>query len=251
MIRPTREKAFGVACSLGLTGGRARLPDRVVVVSPHLDDAILSLGAAISHASRHGAQVTIATVFAGDPDSDEPAGEWDRRAGFATAGEAARARREEDARACALVGATPVWLPFGDLQYADGGGDAIVASVAAAAGGEPLLLPGFPLIHDDHRRIRRLLDEPLARQIAGVYTEQPYAAAWTGAPFAGPTPAPGLTPEPEAWRPLRAGLRDRRRKLAAVAAYASQLPLLGPVSRATLRYELRVGGETAAWKDGR
>ena len=39
------------------------------------------------------------------------AGGWDRRGGFATEGESARARREEDRRACAVLGATPVWLP--------------------------------------------------------------------------------------------------------------------------------------------
>ena len=98
---------------LGLRGGEP-LDGDVAVLSPHLDDAILSLGAAISGAR---GDVRVVTVFAGDPDSTLAAGEWDSRAGFRTVGEAARARREEDALACADVGARPVWLPFVDDQY--------------------------------------------------------------------------------------------------------------------------------------
>ena len=90
------------------------LEDRVVVVSPHLDDAAISLGAAIAFAARHGA---VLTIFAGDPESEAPAGGWDKRGGFGTEGDAARARREEDSMAFALLGAGVTWLPFGDEQY--------------------------------------------------------------------------------------------------------------------------------------
>ena len=73
---------------------KAHLEGDVVVVSPHLDDAALSLGAAIARARRIGAaRVVVLTVFAGNPESDLPAGGWDSRAGFATEGEASRARR--------------------------------------------------------------------------------------------------------------------------------------------------------------
>ena len=93
---------------------------RVAVLSPHLDDAVLSLGAAIARAVREGATVTIVTVFAGDVDSALPASNWDRLAGFATEGEAAAARRVEDATACALLGAEPRPLPFPDYPYVAG-----------------------------------------------------------------------------------------------------------------------------------
>ncbi len=50
---------------------------RVVVVSPHSDDAVLSLGAAIAAWARRGAEVEVLTVFALDPGSHAPAGGWD------------------------------------------------------------------------------------------------------------------------------------------------------------------------------
>jgi LmbE family N-acetylglucosaminyl deacetylase len=96
---------------------------QLVVVSPHLDDAVLSLGAAIASWTRLGRAVTVLTVLACDPSSPARAGGWDRRAGFATEGEAARVRREEDEEACTLLGAAPRWLPFGSSDYERHGAD--------------------------------------------------------------------------------------------------------------------------------
>jgi len=91
------------------------LRGRVVVVSPHLDDAVLSLGATIARAARAGAQVHALTVFAYG-DEDLPVAPWDAECGFRSAGHARSVRREEDARGCALVGAIPDWLPFYDVE---------------------------------------------------------------------------------------------------------------------------------------
>jgi LmbE family N-acetylglucosaminyl deacetylase len=242
-MRPTREKATGVARWLGLTGGRRSLEGSLTVVSPHLDDAVLSLGAAI--ASARG-PVTILTVLAGDADSNEPAGKWDRRAGFATAGEASRARRTEDERACAALRARPRWLAYGDDQYERGGSDdEIRAAVIEAAGTDTVLIPGFPLLHPDHRWVRELLDGvfPAARTI--LYAEQPYAALGSLRPGDN-YDVPG-TPRPEHWHPLTASLADRQRKLAACRKYETQLRLLGSMLGPMLRYELRFGGESATW----
>jgi LmbE family N-acetylglucosaminyl deacetylase len=211
---------------------KAALQGDVVVVSPHLDDAALSLGAAISRAARTGARVTILTVLAGDPGSNEPAGEWDRSCGFTTAAEAARARRREDELACRRLGARPVWLPYGDEQYERvTSDDEIRASVVEVARAGLVLLPGFPLTHDDHRWLHGLLADAFPRG-SGLYAEQPYAAL------------DGRSP-PEPWARLRAGLRDRRRKLAAFRAYTSQHEPLGKIVWPVLRYELRSGGESA------
>lgn len=247
-IRTTLRKAAGVARWLGLRGRRTPLGRKVVVVSPHLDDGILSLGAAISCAARKGADVTVLTVLAGDPTSTAPAGPWDSRAGFRTAGEAARARREEDAHACKLVGARAVWLPYSDHQYARGGDEADVrAAVLDAVGDADVILPGFPLLHEDHRWLRDVLESVVPAERVAVYTEQPYAASWTERPGLGPASDPGRYPQERAWQHLRAGLPDQLRKLRACLAYGSQLPLLGDgVLASILRYELRVGGETVA-----
>src|SRR3954452_17872248 len=106
-MRSSREKAAGAARWLGLGRRTALAEGEVVLISPHLDDAIFSLGAAVSYATRHGVKVTILTVLAGDPTLAAPAGDWDRQAGFETAGEASVARRAEDARACTILGARP------------------------------------------------------------------------------------------------------------------------------------------------
>lgn len=194
------------------------------MLSPHLDDAIFSVGATILRAARAGARVTVLTVFGGDPRSTTPAGPWDRQAGFATAGEATKARRREDERACALVSAAPIWLPFPDEQYAEGSDDGAVADAVARAadGADTLLMPGFPLSHADHLRLVRLvLERRLFRGRIVLYAEQPYALS------AGPVELPESLREllsgEARWHGSRVGYRDLARKLRASRAYATQL----------------------------
>jgi len=70
-----------------------RLLGRLVVVSPHLDDAVLSLGATLAHAVESGATVEVLTVFACALGSSAPTDDWDRKSGFTTEGQAAQQRR--------------------------------------------------------------------------------------------------------------------------------------------------------------
>src|SRR5687767_13979372 len=84
---------------------------KVAVISSHLDDAILSLGATIAGWTCRGRRVIVVTVLANDPDSPGGPSSWDQSAGFTTSKEAAQSRRGEDARACAILGADPEWLP--------------------------------------------------------------------------------------------------------------------------------------------
>lgn len=247
-MQATLRKAAGVARWAGLLGRRDSLGRHVVVVSPHLDDGVFSLGAAIACATRKGADVTVLTVLAGDPSSTAPAGSWDAGAGFATAGEAAAARRLEDEQACELVRARPVWLPFSDEQYARGGSEEeIRAAVVEAVGDADVVLPGFPLLHKDHAWLRRVLDDAFPAERASLYTEQPYAAEWSEQPGVdGAGPREGVPPA-AAWRRVGAAVPDQLRKIKACRAYRSQLPLIGDgVVKAILRYELRVGGEAIA-----
>lgn len=87
---------------------------RIVVVSPHLDDAVLSCGALLG--ARPGS--TVVTVYTGMPDAAHVLTDWDRRCGFGSAAEAMRERRREDARAMALVRGRGRALGFLDSQYA-------------------------------------------------------------------------------------------------------------------------------------
>ena len=207
---------------------------RIVVVSPHSDDGVLSLGASMARWAREGRDVRLLTVLALDPGSSAPTKGWDQRAGFATEGESARARREEDRVACARLGVTPCWLPFGSVDFERHGDEAAVwNSVREVMGGAGVVLvPGSPLSHPDHAWLNGLLASRVPSEALGLYAEQPYTLRTGGAPFAEAT----------------VSLRDRVAKWRAVRAYRSQLPLLGMrggLRRGALR--LSMADERIAW----
>jgi LmbE family N-acetylglucosaminyl deacetylase len=201
----------------------APLKGRVVVLSPHLDDAVFSLGATIAAVTKTGTRIEVLTVFGCEPGSREPANSWDTRGGFATEGEAATARRQEDREACRLLGAEPHWLPFRGGGYTpDRDADTIFAALAdQIAGADAVLVPGFPLQNDDHAWLARLFDErPPSPTRLGRYVEQPYAyMVRKEQPLSGKWENPPVT------------LADRLSKRRAILAYASQVPLLSLSAR--------------------
>jgi LmbE family N-acetylglucosaminyl deacetylase len=242
---------------------RANLPERLAVVSPHLDDAVLSLGGLIAAAARQGTRVSVITVFAGDPNSAKPSGGWDRRGGFATEGDAARARRAEDRAACAVVGAEPVWLDHSEADYADARDESAIREDvwAAARGAGALLVPGFPLTNPDHVLVTRLLlrgGGPV--ETIGFYAEQPYRY-WVRREQPRPTSEALLaateTLAPPSWTRLGIRLGLVRTKRRAILEYRSQVALLGldrdkpaRLDR-LLAHELRCRGEAIAWLPSR
>ena len=219
--------------------------EAIVVVSPHLDDAILSIGAFIAGSASRGADVTVLTVLAGDPRSRAPAGRWDSARGFGTAGDAARARREEDRRACALVGARPQWLPFGDEQYGLGAdAPAVAAEVERSlAGAQTVFVPGRPLWHEDHRWLTSLVLDHVGEGVrVGCYVELPYAR-WQL-----PERPPAAPLDRLGWQPVVSRPRDRLSKARACLAYRSQLPGMSRSPwRSILLEALRKDGECIAW----
>jgi LmbE family N-acetylglucosaminyl deacetylase len=84
----------------------------VIVLSPHLDDAVLSIGALIGRLVAEGRSVEVWTVFTRGPNS-EYVGK-DRRAfsDYLT-------RRAEDERALKRLGAAHHWLDFGERIWRD------------------------------------------------------------------------------------------------------------------------------------
>ncbi|MEO8704991.1 MAG: PIG-L family deacetylase [Kofleriaceae bacterium] len=74
-----------------------------VIVSPHLDDAALSLGGSIARWTAAGERVVIATVYTTGPPLEELAPEMHAFADYAT-------RTAEDAAACRLLGAESLHL---------------------------------------------------------------------------------------------------------------------------------------------
>jgi hypothetical protein len=196
--------------------------------------------------ARRTIEVRIVTVFGGDPTSSLPAGLWDRRAGFATAGEAARVRQAEDCRACDIIGATQIVLPFGDRQYERGAEpDVIWASIEESVSGcGAVLVPGFPLAHEDHAWLESLFRARWQGEArVGLYVEQPYATVLAR--------RRAIEVDLSGWTALKSTPADRLRKFAACRAYASQLPLLGGASvvAAVLELEAREG-ERLQWVAG-
>ncbi|MGZ3157711.1 MAG: PIG-L deacetylase family protein [Burkholderiaceae bacterium] len=86
---------------------------KLLVISPHLDDAVFSCGEFISR--NPGALVV--TVFGGAPRGFEKLTEWDAAAGFLNAEEAISMRKQEDYSALHMLSAIPLWLDFYDKQY--------------------------------------------------------------------------------------------------------------------------------------
>ena len=105
----------------------------VLAVSPHLDDAAFSAGAALAALAASGHGVTVATVFTASVPSP---------AGFALACQTDKGigpevdylalRRAEDAAACAALGAEPAWLGLAEAPHRGyGSAEALFTGVSA------------------------------------------------------------------------------------------------------------------------
>jgi LmbE family N-acetylglucosaminyl deacetylase len=154
-----------------------------VVVSPHLDDAVLSCTALL--ASRPGARVV--TAYTAAPSAWRGLTEWDRQCGFRAGDDVMAARKQEDVAALAVLGAEPVWLDLVEEQYESRPGPEEVARrlrEAMVALSPPPLEVAVPLgvDHADHLTVS---DAMLALRAEGVlpaatwllYGDLPYAAA--------------------------------------------------------------------------
>jgi len=166
----------------------------IVVLSPHLDDAVLSAWSVLTHPG----DVVVVNVFAGVPESCTPP-RWDRVARATDSRELVRARIAEDEQALAIAGRKPVNLELLDRHYRDGDPTDMRATLAAAIPAAarlhaPVGIGG----HRDHQLVRNAALELGER--AGIpvvlYAELPYAAyfgwpAWV----TGDEPDPHLDPE--------------------------------------------------------
>ncbi len=109
--------------------------DRLLVISPHLDDVVLSCGALLL--AHPGAVVT--TLFAASPPAySDPLNEHDTACGFQPGDDTMAIRRAEDEHALRALEATPRWLRWcqnshvertDPLAAPDGAVDAIVAVI--------------------------------------------------------------------------------------------------------------------------
>ncbi|MGA7418159.1 MAG: PIG-L family deacetylase [Acidimicrobiales bacterium] len=202
---------------------------RLVVLSPHFDDAAMGAGHLI--ASYPG--TTVVTVMGGRPPAypDEPS-PWDALGGFRAGDDVVAARREEDRRAMEVLEATPQWLDFPDHQYLapeDRPTPKDIAPVLEAAvlsKGPTAVFAPMGLANPDHdvtHQAAMLVRENL-RDVAWYcyedagYKHIPGLLAWRVARLLrhGPWPTPAIVPHQE----------DEERKRRAIWCYASQIPPL-------------------------
>jgi LmbE family N-acetylglucosaminyl deacetylase len=206
-----------------------------VVVSPHLDDAVLSCW----HVLAGGDEVTVVNVFTGLP-KPGTLGWWDRLTGAADSVERMRERCAEDAEALALVGVPHANLGLLDGQYRRNGQPvAVVDALAdhlrdAGTVYAPAVL--FPIL--DHAAVLAAALE--LRDDVRLYADLPHAALYglpgwvTGEPAAldvdaawrARIQAVGL--DPDSLQPDVHAL-DRQafeKKLAALSRYRTQLPAI-------------------------
>jgi LmbE family N-acetylglucosaminyl deacetylase len=127
--------------------------DRVAVVSPHLDDAVLGCGRFLARHPRS----TVVTVFAGNPPRyPDPMRPWDVHSGFAPGDDVMAARRSEDTAACEALDAIPHHLDFVEYSYNPDDRPVAVAEVAPVLRdvlrelAPTLVLAPFGLANPDH-----------------------------------------------------------------------------------------------------
>lgn len=190
-----------------------------LVISPHLDDGVLSLGGLID-------QSIIVTVFAGIPPPWYWPSPFDNASGFTSSDAAVCARRDEDRAACAELRSEAWHLDFYDGQYGIVRDAEEIALVLGALidqrPGVDVAVP-LGLAHPDHRlvaKVCRLQVMPERARDWLVYADLPSAKLWPGH-------VPGAL---RGWE--RAGWvlepaddlppADMRRKTRAVERYVSQ-----------------------------
>ncbi|MDR5739518.1 MULTISPECIES: PIG-L family deacetylase [unclassified Caballeronia] len=210
---------------------------RLLVISPHLDDAVFGCGASLAGASHP----RVCTVFTGCPAQDLHT-DWDAQCGFTSALQAMAARIEEDKRALGILGAAPFHLGFLDSQYVPDAAQSAKPTRESIAHAltdaidehrpDALLIP-LGLFHSDHILVHEAAcdawqkrpgvtcygyEEGLYRRMSGAVQQRMADLLERGieaTPFNPPLPAP-------------AELQRRHAlKHEAVSAYASQLKAFG------------------------
>jgi LmbE family N-acetylglucosaminyl deacetylase len=203
---------------------------QAVAVSPHLDDAVFSAGGTISALVAAGWRVRIVTCFTAsvsDPSPFALSTQLDK--GLGPNADYMALRRDEDAAACAVLGAEPVHLRLpeaphrgytsardlfagvhDDDQIAD---DLRAALAPQLAGADIVLAPQAIGDHADHRVVVDVV-AALAPQVlwwrdTPYVLHRPNAAPWRGVP-AGGAKAVNITTRLPA-------------KIAAARCYATQL----------------------------
>lgn len=242
----------------------------LIVLSPHLDDAALSVGGLLHRAARRGARVEVVTMCTAAFEPQRLA----RLPGWLRPAADLETRKAEDRAALGRLGAEPIWLELPDAacllsrptrralrepgrlaQPAFRARQArLEAALAGLLGARPraaLLVPLGLGGHLDH----------LALCAAGLLAARGrdptrlffYADVYAALAPGDPGSAPGAAGLALCGVPQALEAEDARAKLEAVACYASQLGLLGGAERLAARLEAQhasLGGAEPLWAPG-
>ena len=206
-----------------------------LAISPHLDDAVFSAGGTLARLAGEGWRVVVATVFTASV--PEPAGfalacQLDK--GLPPDVDYMALRRDEDAVACASIGAEPLWMPFREAPHR--GYHSAAALFAARHADDDVVARIAPAIRQLVEDLKP--DMVLTPQAVGAHVDHVAVfdavrgvavpiRFWRDFPYAVRTPCPGspfraeLDLLPQSVTTLSAA--DIAIKRRAVAAYASQL----------------------------
>lgn len=212
-----------------------------VVISPHLDDAVLSCWLPITR----GTVSRVVTVFAGIPPDGLPTSPWDSLTGAVSSSARMRERRQEDRAALAPTACEVVHLDHLDSEYRQHTVDTSRLrrdlERATRDAGEVWLPAGIGW-HPDHITTRNVALLATGGRRQRLYAELPYAVMY-GPPGSVRSEQAGPYLDVDRWiqaqlrlgrldparlRPRVDSLRseERQSKHRAIAAYATQLPAL-------------------------
>jgi len=156
----------------------------LLVVSPHLDDAVLSAWRVLA---RPGRPATVVTCFAGVPEPGTALSDWDRNSGASDAATLVQARRQEDVLVLNRLGVKVVHLDELDEPYRDEAPDDVLARLGIALAphvrdADVVLAPSGLGEHPDHLLARQCVLSQAPHDAVWLYADLPYASArgWPG-----------------------------------------------------------------------
>jgi LmbE family N-acetylglucosaminyl deacetylase len=218
---------------------------RIVVVSPHFDDAAMGAG----HLLASYPDTTVVTVLGGRPPAypPEPTA-WDALGGFVAGDDVVAVRQKEDVAAMAVLDSEYRWLDFPDHQYLEPEARPMPAQVAPVLGDTiaelnptsvffPMGLanPDHVMVHDACLLVREAQKQSGREWFCYEdhgYKHLPGLLAWRVAKLlrAHPWPTPAIV----------AHVPDEDRKRRAIWCYTSQIAPLEQDHALTARLQGRV-----------
>lgn len=199
----------------------------LLAVSPHLDDAVFSVGGALARRARDGWRVVVATVFTAsvpNPTGFALACQLDK--GLGAQVDYMALRRAEDVKACAAIGAKAIHLPFPEAPHRGYAcAPALFAGRLADDGIEDAVRPALVRLIEDVRpdevwgplAIGNHVDHLVVR--SALEAIRPPLGWWEDWPYADRADAA----DRRAARPIALSSDDKLAKIAGCRAYASQL----------------------------